>query len=264
MLEEFQKSIKAVLYDRLSSPLAGAFILSWFVWNWGLIYYILTGDETRYTIERIEYIKENFLSEKYILFFPLLSVIFLVFLYPFAANLVYRVMLMFNKQKRDIKIKIENDQCLTFRESVEIKETFRKQEEVFKKFNQDKDEKINILKRENDLLKNKIKKIENDNKRKELSPEEKAKIDKILIHNLGTKDDEFKKIIESKYNRHFLSMVKYINQGWGFGEDIDNNAVGFFIANDIIEQTNRASIYKLTTRGKEYLKYYYDNIETKN
>ena len=43
MLDEFQKSIKAVLYDRLTSPLAGCFIFSWFVWNWGLVYYVLIG-----------------------------------------------------------------------------------------------------------------------------------------------------------------------------------------------------------------------------
>ena len=34
MLEEISKSIRADLYERASSPLLGAFLTSWLIWNW--------------------------------------------------------------------------------------------------------------------------------------------------------------------------------------------------------------------------------------
>ena len=37
MIDELWKSIKATLYDRASSPLLGAFAVSWFVWNYRMV-----------------------------------------------------------------------------------------------------------------------------------------------------------------------------------------------------------------------------------
>ena len=34
MLEEFEKSVKVTLYDRLSSPLIGTFIVAWSIVNY--------------------------------------------------------------------------------------------------------------------------------------------------------------------------------------------------------------------------------------
>jgi hypothetical protein len=44
-MEDIIKSIKAFLYDRSSSPLFGAFIISWMAWNYRLLMLVLSDTE---------------------------------------------------------------------------------------------------------------------------------------------------------------------------------------------------------------------------
>ncbi len=42
MIQEIANSFKAILYDRIVSPLSGAFICSWLVINWKIPLYFFT------------------------------------------------------------------------------------------------------------------------------------------------------------------------------------------------------------------------------
>lgn len=44
MFEDTVKSIKAYLYDKTVSPLCGAFIVSWLLWNHRFVLAIIFGD----------------------------------------------------------------------------------------------------------------------------------------------------------------------------------------------------------------------------
>ena len=153
MLNEFQKSIKAILYDRLTSPLAGTFFFSWLVWNWGLVYYVISIDYTKNVVERIAYIKSDFLLFEYTILYPLLSTVFLIFVYPYLAIFVYKIALKFSKQKRNIKNKIENEQCLTIEESIEIRTAIENQAEKLQTMTRRSNDEIKKLNQEVELYK---------------------------------------------------------------------------------------------------------------
>lgn len=42
MLDDVIKTVKAQLYDRVTSPLSGAFIIAWCGWNWKFIVLLIS------------------------------------------------------------------------------------------------------------------------------------------------------------------------------------------------------------------------------
>ena len=57
MLEEFEKSVKATLYDRLASPLIGSYVTAWCIFNYKIILIIFS--DLQYT-QKSEYIDALF------------------------------------------------------------------------------------------------------------------------------------------------------------------------------------------------------------
>ena len=253
MLEEMQKSIKAVLYDRLTSPLAGTFILSWLLWNWGLIYYVLAGDEMRNMVDRIGYIKNNFFQLKYLLIYPSVSAAFLIFLYPYAANYVYKKTLGFNRKKKDVKDEIEREQRLTLKESLEIRNEIKKIEERFFEANKKKDEEIKLLMQENEALKEKL------NKNNENTP---GKDNEALskIEEKKDLDNEYNKFIKSKFAQNLKNVATSLNRGWSVTHNTNDDAVNYLLALDLIKQKS-AGGHLLTEKGKYFMKKLYENEE---
>lgn len=166
MLDEFQKSVKAVLYDKLTSPLTGTFFFSWFAWNWKLIYYIILGDNERNIIERIEYIENNFLSPSYTytVLYPMLTAILLILVYPFITTFAYWVTLIFRQWKKKIKNEIEKNRLLTPEESFEIRNEIEKQGEKYIRMTKNQTDGIKKLNNEIEFYKNKIKELEKESK----------------------------------------------------------------------------------------------------
>ncbi len=72
MIEDFKKSIQAVFYERISSPLSGAFCLSWVAWNWKLLYTLFFGNGCLSTKEKFSNLSEIILLHlnTYILYIP--------------------------------------------------------------------------------------------------------------------------------------------------------------------------------------------------
>ena len=127
MFTEFRKSIESVFNERLSSPLFGSFILSWFIWNWHIIYFIIISNHS--PLLRIAYINLMLANRANTIGLPLLSTLLIVGIYPFLSSGVYWFHLQFDKWKYERKLEEENKTVLDLetsfilrRENIKIQE----------------------------------------------------------------------------------------------------------------------------------------------
>lgn len=93
MLDDITTAIKAQLYERATSPLLGAFLLSWCLINYKVILIIFSSLGAP---EKITYISLNLFprTQDYILkgiAFPLLASLSLIILYPHPAAWIYSI-----------------------------------------------------------------------------------------------------------------------------------------------------------------------------
>jgi hypothetical protein len=92
MLNDIATNVKAQLYDRVSSPLLGSFIVSWCLWNWKVILILVSSLSAT---EKITYIELNFFPtwKAYAtqgLAIPLLITLAIIYIYPIPARAIYR------------------------------------------------------------------------------------------------------------------------------------------------------------------------------
>ena len=72
MLDDFTKSIRSTLYDRVTSPLFGAFFISWCIWNYKLLFVLASSMP----------VKDKFGYIENVLFYNLKDVVLLGGIYP--------------------------------------------------------------------------------------------------------------------------------------------------------------------------------------
>lgn len=138
MIDDVGKTIKAILYDRIVSPLFGTFLLSWCGWNWRLIILFLTDEST--TVEKkFEYVDTELYPGDWEmlshgLLWPLLTTIFFLYLYPWIARFVYGHWREEQNRLKSLQIEKDGETPLKEEEAREIKSQalqaeFRYQEE---------------------------------------------------------------------------------------------------------------------------------------
>ena len=167
MLEEFEKSVKATLYDRLASPLIGSYVTAWCIFNYKIILIIFS--DLQYT-QKSEYIDALFAPwwnypVRYGI--PLLWSAFYVFCYPAIAKFVFRKWQKYIKDKRDIKHEIEGTRLLTLAESEEIRTKYLQSENKIAELMQNSENELkewkdryNLLLNEKQQLKERLEKYE--------------------------------------------------------------------------------------------------------
>lgn len=146
MLSEFRKSISAVLYERMTSPLYGTLIISWLIWNWKIVYLTLFISESSIDSTKIDYIIENYCNIHALVTLPLISSALLITVVPFISNGAYWLSLKFDKWRSDKKNEIERSKLLTLEQSIQIRNEMSEQEEKFKKSLDGNENEIKILK----------------------------------------------------------------------------------------------------------------------
>ncbi len=146
MLNDFRKSIQSVLYERVQSPVSGAFFFSWIVWNWKLIFYLIFSNVL--ISERINFVQENYINIWNNLIYPFASTVFLIVIYPFITTAGYWVWLKFKTWQINIRNDIEKNQLLTLEQSITIRMQIRNQETEFDKMLTKRDDEIELLKRQ--------------------------------------------------------------------------------------------------------------------
>lgn len=144
MFDDFMKSVRLVLSERIANPLSGAFILSWLVWNWRLLYFFFSADANTSFDTRVSLVSFRYISWEYNLIYPLLSAAFLVVVYPLLTTEATRIWLRYKKRLTDIKNKIEETQLLSVEQSRDLRLEIRKEQERTKKALEGKDEELKI------------------------------------------------------------------------------------------------------------------------
>jgi len=123
MISEFVRTIRAHLYERITSPLAGALIISWCLWNYSVLIVLFSSLSPS---EKIDLIQASLVDYNRSAIGPFLTAVFFVFLYPFPARLVYWFTRKQKKALRDIRQKIEDEELLTKEESHNIRKEIYK------------------------------------------------------------------------------------------------------------------------------------------
>jgi len=114
MIDEVTKSIKAQLYDRISSPLFSSFLISWLVWNYKFILVVLSGASTKEKFTLIETVFPD--SQALALqggLFPLLTALAIIFLYPYPAKYIYKFSRLQHQELKIIQTQIDDETPMT-------------------------------------------------------------------------------------------------------------------------------------------------------
>ncbi|ATA67658.1 hypothetical protein CGC48_02805 [Capnocytophaga cynodegmi] len=109
-MKEFIQSLFRTTEERVKNPIIGAFLTSWFLFNWKPILFIIFSPKV--IEEKIEYIQSNFSSIHFLLVYPTFSTIFYVLALPYLNllvdvllkySLIKRNTILINKQKQSIE-----------------------------------------------------------------------------------------------------------------------------------------------------------------
>jgi|WetSurMetagenome_2_1015567.scaffolds.fasta_scaffold43183_3 hypothetical protein len=123
MLDDVIKTVKAQLYDRATSPLSGAFILSWCGWNWKFLFLLISDMPV---MQKFSYAEATlyptfFASMLTGFIYPLLTTAFIIFIYPIPARFVYGYWRNQQKKQKEIQQKIDDEEPLTKEEARKIR-----------------------------------------------------------------------------------------------------------------------------------------------
>ena len=191
MLEEFEKSVKATLYDRLTSPLVGSLVTVWSICNYKFFLIILSNlsfAEKNAALENYFSRSNDFIrllncirswsnsgeitSPTFCYYLntyaiPVCWAVIYIFVYPWAAEQVFKKWQNYIENKRRIKNDIEKKRLLTAEEAEEIyKARLKKENEITelmqnsKKELQEWKDRYNLLLEEKQQLKELLEKYE--------------------------------------------------------------------------------------------------------
>lgn len=122
-MNDFLNSIKAHLYDRTTSPLFGAFAISWAIWNYKFLLIAFSSveviDKFRLIENRLYPNVETVLTIGLLL--PFMTSLAFIFIYPYPARYVYRFVRNRQKDLAKIRQEIEDKTPLTQEESRRIR-----------------------------------------------------------------------------------------------------------------------------------------------
>lgn len=134
MFEQFSNTIKATLYDRVSSPLSSSFLVSWCLWNYKILIVLFSSMKPYDKYNEIDILISNYgfsnslfeplgywFSNGFL--YPLLSAVIYLFIYPKPSRWVYEHWLNNEKLLKDLKDKADEAKLLSEAESKIIKKT---------------------------------------------------------------------------------------------------------------------------------------------
>lgn len=150
LFEELTKSVKAQLYDRVSSPLMGTFIVSWALCNYR---FILALASSMAFADKITYIDSILFPTWWDVFWhgigmPAIATAFVIFIYPYPARAVYNY-----HRRRQVELKrlqqlIDDDTPITQEEAKELRLSVLQSDQRFVELVKKKDLEIDGLKRQ--------------------------------------------------------------------------------------------------------------------
>lgn len=123
VFDDIQKSIKAQLYERVSSPLLASFGISWLAWNYRFVMVIVSSLPLH---EKLSFIDTEIFATYqqvllYGLLYPLITALFMIFVYPIPAKYVYEHWRRRQSELKFIQHRIDNETPLSREEARELR-----------------------------------------------------------------------------------------------------------------------------------------------
>lgn len=289
MIKDLATSIKATLYERISSPLAGSFIVSWILWNYKILIILFSSYEALY---KINYIGEALSFEKIIvvpllfgwtlpiptfvgkgLLFPLLTALAYLFVYPYPSKWIYSYWKRRQKELKEKQQEIDKSILLSIEDSIAIK---KEALEIESKYIQEIDRKNNEIKvlnvernefksniqgeliNKDAILNEKDKIIEEKDKiivslKNELSEEKLRNSDQNIATDLETKNTlpkEHLNILKQFANNKHLNLANITNLTKS-NLIRTEHTIEMLISKNYIKGSSAG--YSLTTEGRDFL-----------
>lgn len=124
MLDDLTKEIKAQLYERVKSPLFGAFALSWVGWNYRAILAVLSKMSFQETLAYFDKLyPSNFDWLWHCFGGPLVTAVAFLIVYPYPARWMYGYWATQHKKLKKVQQDIEDETPLTQEEAKALRKT---------------------------------------------------------------------------------------------------------------------------------------------
>ncbi|TCK60984.1 hypothetical protein [Seleniivibrio woodruffii] len=284
MLEDTIKSIKAYLYDRTTSPLFGAFITSWVLWNHRFVMAIVFGDGLQEKYDMMDKaICASFLgllSQWFVL--PLLTAILYIFIYPWPARKIYAYTKTQQMKINKLKNEIEGNRLLTTEESRKILIEMSSIQDKSKIESERLNATISALKQELENEKRKNKTMQNNLENEKTKtiyfssnpPKDNTSKTAIITTNKAINSSQVNQLNEAIKNKTInnvtppaydpilvrIAMEKeineneilsFINKAYNNNTNESKDILEKLIALNMLDKIN--SSYQLTNTGKDYI-----------
>jgi hypothetical protein len=124
MLDDLTKEIKAQLYERVKSPLFGAFALSWVAWNYRALLAVLSKMSVQETVAYIDGLYPSAWEKLgYCFCGPLFTAVLFLLAYPYPARWMYGYWATQHKKLKKVQQDIEDETPLTQEEAKALRKT---------------------------------------------------------------------------------------------------------------------------------------------
>lgn len=150
-MEDYFKSIKSVLYDRISSPFYGTLIISWLIWNWKIPYVTFFVSEKYIGYSKIDFIT-NCLNVSHSITYPILSAAVLILIMPFLTNGAFWISHKFDIWRNNKRNELDKNVLLTLEQSLDLRNQIDHLKLEFAKIVNTKEEDIKLEKQKYDIL----------------------------------------------------------------------------------------------------------------
>ncbi|EGS0844697.1 TPA: hypothetical protein ACIS18_003579, partial [Salmonella enterica subsp. enterica serovar Birkenhead] len=271
------KTVKAQLYDRLTSPLLGCFLLSWVIWNYKFIFTLFSDMKIE---DKFKFIDGSIYSGDYShliygLLLPFVTTLFFIFIYPYPAKFAYAFFRKRQVELKEIQQKIDDETPLTRDEARKIRSDAVKMSIEF-------EQEIEKLREENLSLRNIIKKINDNQDVDSTNMSEKQVSTRVNREEKITPDDEqsynyepfFDKNSSVQGNSRLLitgpehikaSVENHINSDKKFnGHTFMVNIDGKYVSINLISKNGRVKPFKYDYRIPENGKIGYESMRIIN
>jgi hypothetical protein len=240
MLSEFKKSTNNILYERVTSPFYGTLVLAWIIWNWKIIYLTFFISESKIDSSKIDYIIAHYSDVNHLVYYPIISTVLIITIFPFLSNGAYWLHLKFRKWKIDSKNKIEDKQLLTLEQSIIIRKELRDKEKEFEELLSNKDLEIKTLSKELENISN----VNSEEPKKEQE-------------NTTSYENDYRRFKNDSYAfKNFSKIAKQLRKNYTFPSDTSEDIIEYYELNDIVNKSS--SLYVLTGKGNAYYKLYFN------
>ena len=150
MLDDFMKSVRAQLYERVSSPLSGVFVLSWLAWNYRFLLVIFS--EMKAT-EKLNYIQGVLYADWLSgigtgLLGPAITTGLWVYLYPIPARYVFEHVRKQQRILKEIRQQIDEETPISKEEARKMRREASEASEAYEELIERQSNEIRKLKEE--------------------------------------------------------------------------------------------------------------------